>query len=124
KDKQVHNKTMKKDEKQTVKKKEGNIEGHVDENHDAEETDNVIGDVEEETSETEEIQSERVADEAPSVSESSGANNIDMSEYSRGENESSEKRDEEIQQKDNQSANQNEENKEGFLSSLFKMFKK
>lgn len=108
----------------TVTEQEGNIEGHVDENHDAEETDNVIGDVEEETSETEEIQSERVADEAPSVSESSGANNIDMSEYSRGENESSEKRDDEIQQKDNQSANQNEENKEGFLSSLFKMFKK
>src|SRR5699024_1724882 len=104
-DDHVNNNAMENGGNPTVTEQEGNIEGHVDENHDAEETDNVIGDVEEENSETEENQSERVVDEAPYVSESAEANNNDMREYSKGENESSQKGDDEIQQIVKQAAN-------------------
>lgn len=63
-------------------------------------------------------------DEAPSVSENSEENNIDMSEYNEEESESKEKKNDNIQQESSHSSSQNSEAKEGFFSGLFKMFKK
>ena len=124
------NNAVENDEKSTGSTEQGDNEVHDSNvkndvgNYDIERTDNDIADVEDDPSEAEETQSERIVDEAPSVSESSEDNNIDMSEYSREDSETTEKQDDEIQKENSQSGNQNEGDKEGFLSSLFKMFKK
>lgn len=95
-----------------------------DEVHYFEATDNGTVDVGFNSHSTEETKPEPAADEAPSVSENREANNIDMNDYNSEENEPSENQGEEIQQEHIQDGNQKEEDKEGFLSSLFKMFKK
>lgn len=94
-----------------------------DDNNGNEETDNVIGDGVEFSSNTEEAKSTESIEEAPSVSENSEGNNIDMSEYNEEENESKAKQNGAIQQEDSHTSSQNDE-KEGFFSGLFKMFKR
>lgn len=87
-------------------------------------TDNDIDDATDVSLEIEEGQQEQSADEAPSVSENSNDNNIDMSEYKKEESNPAEKQNDEIQQENSQTGNQNGEDKEGFFSSLLKIFKK
>ena len=94
-----------------------------DDNNGNEEIDNVIGDDAELSSNIEEAKSTESIEEAPSVSENSEGNNIDMSEYNEEENESKTKQNDAIQQEDSHSSSQNDE-KEGFFSGLFKMFKR
>lgn len=94
-----------------------------DDNNGNEETDNVIGDGVEFSSNTEEAKSTESIEEAPSVSENSEGNNIDMNEYNEEENESKAKQNGAIQQEDSHTSSQNDE-KEGFFSGLFKMFKR
>lgn len=107
-----------------ITRKGNNVKNDV-ENPDREKTGNDIDEDTDEASESERDQSELPVDEAPSVSENSEENNIDMRKYSQEEEtESQEKDGQSVQQQNSQSNNQNDEDKEGFFSSLFKMFKK
>lgn len=89
------------------------------------ETDNDIYKDVNESAEPNDTEKEQSVDEAPSVSENQEKNNVDMRNFSQEEESvSGENRDEDVQQENTQSSNENDEEKEGFFSSLFKMFKK
>lgn len=92
-------------------------------NNDAEESDNGINKDMDESSDVEVDKGESTIDTAPSVSEASEKNNIDMREYA-DEEDVEEEQIETDRTENSQSAEKNENNKDGFFNSLFKMFKK
>ncbi|WP_052255424.1 hypothetical protein [Salinicoccus sp. YB14-2] len=100
------------------------VENNVEE-MDKEEIDNDVYKDTNQTSESDETEKEQSVDEAPSVSENPEKNNIDMRDFNQEEeSESKEAQGDDIQQENTQVYKQNDEEKEGFFSSLFKMFKK
>lgn len=107
---------------EAIDKQSNNVKNNSD-NDDLEETDNSTNKDISESSDVETDQPGNSNGEAPSVSEKPKKNSIDMSEYAQ-EKDIKEKKSVTEQPKSSQTSEKNEEDKEGFFSSLFKMFKK